>query len=180
MKAAPPKSEDDVKQLETLISEATSEIDKAVTKGAPPRSQAAAVGLRIAQRCPRCSPALPLPHQACAQHNTRRCCRWSLGTQPVPAASTPQQPLPNPAPAAGSLAARRLATLRARRGPRPPPARTPPAPRAGILHQNTAARRKARLSKTKRRVLITAGLYTPVEGAPDYSFYLQVKPATTA
>ncbi len=32
----------------------------------------------------------------------------------------------------------------------------------GILHTNTAARRKARLAKARRNVLIAAGLYTPV------------------
>ncbi|KAG7672976.1 hypothetical protein Ndes2526B_g08498 [Nannochloris sp. 'desiccata'] len=31
----------------------------------------------------------------------------------------------------------------------------------GILHRNTAARRKARLAKARRNVLISAGLYTP-------------------
>jgi hypothetical protein len=43
----------------------------------------------------------------------------------------------------------------------------------GIMHKNTAARRKARLSKTKRRLLISAGLYAPAQGSPDYDFYLQ-------
>ena len=31
----------------------------------------------------------------------------------------------------------------------------------GILHRNTAARRKARLAKARKFVLINAGLYTP-------------------
>lgn len=31
----------------------------------------------------------------------------------------------------------------------------------GVLHSNTAARRKARLAKARRNVLISAGLYTP-------------------
>lgn len=31
----------------------------------------------------------------------------------------------------------------------------------GVLHQNTAARRKARLAAARRNVLVTAGLYTP-------------------
>lgn len=31
----------------------------------------------------------------------------------------------------------------------------------GILHQNTAARRKARLAKARQIVLVEAGLYTP-------------------
>ena len=32
----------------------------------------------------------------------------------------------------------------------------------GVLHQNTAARRKARLAAARRNVLVSAGLYTPV------------------
>lgn len=31
----------------------------------------------------------------------------------------------------------------------------------GVLHANTAARRKARLARARRNVLIAAGLYTP-------------------
>lgn len=31
----------------------------------------------------------------------------------------------------------------------------------GVLHRNTAARRKARLAAARRNVLIAAGLYTP-------------------
>lgn len=33
----------------------------------------------------------------------------------------------------------------------------------GILHRNTAARRKARLAKARKYVLVEAGLYTPSE-----------------
>jgi small subunit ribosomal protein S20 len=33
----------------------------------------------------------------------------------------------------------------------------------GIMHKNTAARRKARLATARRNVLISAGLYTPAE-----------------
>ncbi|WPT15997.1 30S ribosomal protein S20 [Picochlorum sp. SENEW3] len=33
----------------------------------------------------------------------------------------------------------------------------------GILHRNTAARRKARLAKARQYVLVEAGLYTPAE-----------------
>ncbi|KAI8106003.1 hypothetical protein M9434_000581 [Picochlorum sp. BPE23] len=33
----------------------------------------------------------------------------------------------------------------------------------GILHRNTAARRKARLAKARKYVLVEAGLYTPAE-----------------
>jgi small subunit ribosomal protein S20 len=43
----------------------------------------------------------------------------------------------------------------------------------GIMHKNTAARRKSRLGRTKRRLLISAGLYTPAEDSADYQFYLQ-------
>ena len=32
----------------------------------------------------------------------------------------------------------------------------------GVLHKNTAARRKARLASARQQVLIKAGLYTPV------------------
>lgn len=32
----------------------------------------------------------------------------------------------------------------------------------GVLHLNTAARRKARLAAARRNVLVSAGLYTPV------------------
>jgi small subunit ribosomal protein S20 len=31
----------------------------------------------------------------------------------------------------------------------------------GVLHQNTGARRKARLARAKKSLLIKAGLYTP-------------------
>lgn len=31
----------------------------------------------------------------------------------------------------------------------------------GVLHQNTAARRKARLAKARKNLLITSGLYQP-------------------
>ena len=31
----------------------------------------------------------------------------------------------------------------------------------GVLHRNTAARRKARLAKARKNVLIASGLYTP-------------------
>lgn len=33
----------------------------------------------------------------------------------------------------------------------------------GVLHRNTAARRKARLAKARKMVLVEAGLYKPVE-----------------
>jgi small subunit ribosomal protein S20 len=33
----------------------------------------------------------------------------------------------------------------------------------GVMHRNTAARRKARLAKARRTVLINAGLYTPAQ-----------------
>lgn len=33
----------------------------------------------------------------------------------------------------------------------------------GVLHSNTAARRKARLAKARQNVLVAAGLYTPAQ-----------------
>ena len=33
----------------------------------------------------------------------------------------------------------------------------------GVLHINTAARRKARLARARQNVLIAAGLYTPAQ-----------------
>jgi small subunit ribosomal protein S20 len=33
----------------------------------------------------------------------------------------------------------------------------------GVLHRNTAARRKARLARARKTVLISAGLYTPAQ-----------------
>lgn len=47
----------------------------------------------------------------------------------------------------------------------------------GIIHPNTAARRKARIGKYKRQVLISAGLYTPSEEQPGYRYYLRVQAA---
>jgi len=36
----------------------------------------------------------------------------------------------------------------------------------GIIHKNTAARRKSRLAAAKRNTLVQAGLYTPAGAAP--------------
>ena len=33
----------------------------------------------------------------------------------------------------------------------------------GVLHKNTAARRKARLAAARQNVLVQAGLYTPAQ-----------------
>ena len=33
----------------------------------------------------------------------------------------------------------------------------------GVLHENTAARRKARLATARRNVLVAAGLYAPAQ-----------------
>lgn len=33
----------------------------------------------------------------------------------------------------------------------------------GVMHKNTAARRKARLAAARQNVLISAGLYTPAQ-----------------
>ena len=35
----------------------------------------------------------------------------------------------------------------------------------GIIHRNTAARRKARMARARKNVLISAGLYTPTPAA---------------
>ena len=35
----------------------------------------------------------------------------------------------------------------------------------GVIHKNTAARRKARLAAAKRATLVSAGLYTPAPAA---------------
>lgn len=40
----------------------------------------------------------------------------------------------------------------------------------GIFHANTASRKKARVAKYKRQALIAAGLYTPTEEQPGFSF----------
>jgi small subunit ribosomal protein S20 len=52
----------------------------------------------------------------------------------------------------------------------------------GVLHANTAARRKARVAKWKRQVLIGAGLYKPAQGQPGFHFYerMQAKQAAAA
>ena len=35
----------------------------------------------------------------------------------------------------------------------------------GVIHKNTAARRKSRLAAAKRATLVSAGLYTPAPAA---------------
>ncbi|GBG00479.1 30S ribosomal protein chloroplastic [Raphidocelis subcapitata] len=47
----------------------------------------------------------------------------------------------------------------------------------GVIHANTAARRKARVAKWKRQVLISAGLYTPTAEQPGFSFYQRTQAA---
>ncbi|MEW5298672.1 MAG: hypothetical protein WDW36_001764 [Sanguina aurantia] len=51
----------------------------------------------------------------------------------------------------------------------------------GILHRNTASRKKARLARARRKVLINAGLFTPAEDHQDYKMYqrLQAKKAAS-
>ena len=44
-----------------------------------------------------------------------------------------------------------------------PPAVIDKAVSKGVLHQNTAARRKARMAAARRNVLVAAGLYTPAQ-----------------
>ncbi|KAF5828758.1 hypothetical protein DUNSADRAFT_17120 [Dunaliella salina] len=45
----------------------------------------------------------------------------------------------------------------------------------GILHQNTADRRKKRVAKYKRMVAMAAGLFTPTPEHPDYKKFLRMK-----
>ena len=47
----------------------------------------------------------------------------------------------------------------------------------GVVHANTAARRKARVAKWKRQVLISAGLYTPAPEQPGFSYYQRLQAA---
>lgn len=47
----------------------------------------------------------------------------------------------------------------------------------GVIHANTAARRKARVAKHKQEVLISAGLYTPAPEQPGYRFYQRLQAA---
>ncbi len=50
----------------------------------------------------------------------------------------------------------------------------------GVLHQNTAARKKSRVARHKRMVLMAAGLFTPAESHPDYRRWqlMQKKPSS--
>ncbi|PNW74546.1 hypothetical protein CHLRE_12g494750v5 [Chlamydomonas reinhardtii] len=41
----------------------------------------------------------------------------------------------------------------------------------GILHENTAARKKARCARWKKTVLMAAGLYKPAADSPDFARY---------
>ena len=47
--------------------------------------------------------------------------------------------------------------------PPPDPAVIDKAVNKGVLHKNTAARRKARMAVARQNVLIAAGLYTPAQ-----------------
>ncbi|KAI8463538.1 MAG: plastid/chloroplast ribosomal protein S20 [Monoraphidium minutum] len=47
----------------------------------------------------------------------------------------------------------------------------------GVIHANTAARRKARIAKHKQWVLISAGLYTPTSEQPGFAYYQRVQAA---
>lgn len=44
-----------------------------------------------------------------------------------------------------------------------------------ILHQNTAARKKARCARYKKAVLMFAGLYAPPADSPDYARYQRMQ-----
>eukprot|EP00200_Dunaliella_tertiolecta_P004631 CAMPEP_0202350964 /NCGR_PEP_ID=MMETSP1126-20121109/7815_1 /ASSEMBLY_ACC=CAM_ASM_000457 /TAXON_ID=3047 /ORGANISM="Dunaliella tertiolecta, Strain CCMP1320" /LENGTH=196 /DNA_ID=CAMNT_0048943019 /DNA_START=23 /DNA_END=613 /DNA_ORIENTATION=+ len=45
----------------------------------------------------------------------------------------------------------------------------------GILHKNTAARKKSRVAKYKRMVAMATGLFTPTPEHPDYNKFLRMK-----
>ncbi|EFJ44660.1 plastid/chloroplast ribosomal protein S20 [Volvox carteri f. nagariensis] len=45
----------------------------------------------------------------------------------------------------------------------------------GILHENTAARKKARCARYKKHVLMFAGLYKPAEDSEDYARFLRLQ-----
>ncbi len=46
----------------------------------------------------------------------------------------------------------------------------------GILHKNNAARKKARCSRYKKKVLLQAGLWTPPADHPDHKQWLKLQP----
>lgn len=48
----------------------------------------------------------------------------------------------------------------------------------GVLHTNTAARKKARIARYKRHVLLAAGLFKPSEDHPDYARYQRMQVCT--
>ncbi|KAG2491755.1 hypothetical protein HYH03_009916 [Edaphochlamys debaryana] len=50
----------------------------------------------------------------------------------------------------------------------------------GILHENTAARKKARCARWKRTVLMAAGLYKPAESSLDAARAAKLSKAATA
>ncbi|GLI65593.1 hypothetical protein VaNZ11_009169 [Volvox africanus] len=45
----------------------------------------------------------------------------------------------------------------------------------GILHENTAARKKARCARYKKQVLMSSGLYKPTADSPDFARYEQLQ-----
>ena len=47
----------------------------------------------------------------------------------------------------------------------------------GILHKNNAARKKARCSRYKKKVLLAAGLWTPPPDHPDHRAWQKLQPA---
>lgn len=47
----------------------------------------------------------------------------------------------------------------------------------GILHENTGARRKARVAKHRRELLMAAGLYTPKPEEPGFRKYSMMQAA---
>jgi len=45
----------------------------------------------------------------------------------------------------------------------------------GVLHKNNGARKKARCSRYKKKVLLAAGLWTPPAEHPDYRLYMKLQ-----
>ena len=50
----------------------------------------------------------------------------------------------------------------------------------GILHKNNAARKKARCSRYKKKVLLVAGLWVPPASHPDHKVWLRLQSGKAA
>ncbi|KAL6762381.1 ribosomal protein S20 [Haematococcus lacustris] len=49
----------------------------------------------------------------------------------------------------------------------------------GVYHDNTGARKKARVARWKRVVLMSAGMFVPAPDHPDYGRYLKLQAKKT-